>query len=72
MRNECVKVDMKGLGSSRKKGIEISGRVGHLGTVQHCLSAVMSVWFFTDCIPTMLIVNVEHNDAQVTHIGYPQ
>jgi len=36
--------------------VEISGGVWQLETVQHCLSAVMSVWFFMDFVLVTLNV----------------
>jgi len=39
--------------------IEISGVVWQLLTVQHCLSGVMRVWVFTDCV----FVSLNANDA---------
>jgi len=37
--------------------IEISGGVWQLETVQHCLSAVMRVWSFMDCVLVTLNVS---------------
>jgi len=58
----CIKVCIKHCIKVYVKLFSDVLRIGQLGTVQHCLIAVMRTWSFMDCAYVLVTLNVNDDD----------